>query len=130
MHEPDDSHIILFSPYAIQHTGILCDRCRLVISNYTLACAPYQLSKTNAVILLSFDQREYTFFSKFKKKLCFLSFCFQNMYPQNSDEILMHSEILKVMPLKEKQSIYLFTLGLAYCPADLSFIIDNYFRDY
>jgi len=42
----------------------------------------------------------------------------------------MHSEILKVMPLKEKQSIYLFTLGLTYCPADLSFIIDDYFRDY
>jgi hypothetical protein len=130
MAEHNDSYKILFSPYAVQKTGILCNRCKLHISDYTMACAPYRLSKETIEILLAIDQREYGFVQDHQKRFCFISLSFQNLFNRNSEEILMRTEILKLIPLKNKEFVYLVILKLTNCPPDISFLVDEYFKNY
>jgi hypothetical protein len=121
---------ILFSPYAIKQTGIICNRCKLQINDYTLACAPYKLSKETVEILISLDPREHSLFTNHNKRFCLLSFSFLNMFTQSCDETLMRAEILKIDPLKDKSSIYLIQLKLSNCPPEVSHLIDEYFKNY
>ena len=130
MAEQNDSYKILFSPYAVQKTGILCNRCKLHISDYTMACAPYRLSKESIEILLAIDQREYGFFQDRQKRFCFISLGFQNLFNRNSEEIMIRTEIQKLVPLKNKDFVYLVILKLTNCPPDISFLVDEYFKNY
>jgi hypothetical protein len=128
--EHKDFYKILFSPYAIKQTGIICNRCKLQINDYTLACAPYKLSKEIVEILISLDPREHSLFTNHNKRFCLLSFTFQDMYTQSYAETLMRGEIIKIDPLKDKASIYLIQLKLFNCPPDVSRLVDEYLKNY
>lgn len=130
MPEQKSANGIVFSSYAMQQTGILCNRCKLLISDYVLACVPYKLSKKEAEILLSLDDREYVFFNEYRKKFCFLSIGFQHMHAHNIDESLVRTELLNVIPLKSRQNTYAMMLKILSCPSDLSSLIDDYFKNY
>jgi len=121
---------ILFSPYAIKQTGIICNRCKLQINDYTLACAPYELSKETVQILISLDSREYSLFTNHNKRFCLLSFTFQDMFTQSYTETVMRGEILKINPLKDKENCYFIQLKIFHCPPDVSRMVDDYFNNY
>jgi hypothetical protein len=130
MSETGDQKIISFSQYAIKFTGLLSDQCRLVVSDFTLICIPYQLTEQRGGILVSFDERELSFFEKYKDSLCFLSLKFKDRCSQQQTDVFLHTKMLEIREVKEKANIYIISLKFLHCPDNLISIIENYSHNY
>jgi len=126
----DEKKTVFFTPYAIQQTGIICSRCKLIIANQRVFCAPYRLSENRVGIFLSLDVREYNLFREKQSSFCFLSMEFQNRYALHPVSLFLQTTLVEIFPMKNRQNIYQATVNVHNCPDELSSIIKSYVMKY
>jgi hypothetical protein len=124
--EIQDICSILFSPFAVKQTGIICNRCKLQLNDISFAVAPYIMSKNEVEILVSLTPRERTFFTNFYNKICILSLSFENHFSETFDNVLIRGKILSMKNLESHENIFNIHISLLYCPQSIVRIINNF----
>lgn len=102
--------VVSFSPYVLSSTGIVQSQTALKVDTYTLACAPYQLSMTRAVLLGSFTKDEIAFFQRYKNALAGLTLTVQPPNAREPEKVFCRCQIAAVGMMKGRDCV-----GLVVC---------------
>jgi hypothetical protein len=101
---------VSFSPFVLASTGILQSQTALKVDTYNLACAPYQLSMSRAVLLGSFTKDEIVFFQRYKNALAGLTLTVQRPTAREPEKIFCRCQIAAVGMMKNRDRV-----GLVVC---------------
>jgi len=121
---------IRFTPYALKKTGLVQSQVLLKIEDYTLICAPYQLSMSHGIFLVVLSTQEITFFQQFQKKLCTITLTFQNTGSKKPLSLMLRATLDRVGPVKGKQNVCMMDASIRSCPNDLVMIIGDYLTSF
>jgi len=117
---------IRFTPYALKKTGLVPSQVFLRIADYTLICAPFQLSMRRGVFLVVLSVQEIAFFQQFQKKLCSINLTFQRAGAKSPLSLFLRGMLDRVGPVKGKQGVCMMEASLKGCPNDLVEVIGDY----
>jgi hypothetical protein len=117
---------IRFTPHALKKTGLVQSQVFLIIQDYHLICAPYQISMSRALFLVVLSPQEIVFFQQFQKKICSINLTFQNTQDRKPITLLIRATLDRVGPLKGRQNVCIMDTAIRSCPNDLVEIIGNY----
>jgi hypothetical protein len=121
---------IRFTPYALKKTGLVQSQVLLRIEDYTLICAPFQLSMKGGIFLVVLSPQEIAFFQQFQKKLCSINLTFQQTGGKKPLTLLVRGVLDRIGPVKGKQNVCMMDASFKACPNDLVEIIGNYLFAY
>src|SRR5512141_1263382 len=102
--------VVSFSPFVLHSTGIIQSLTSLKVDTYTLACVPYQLSMSKAVLIGAFTKDEIVFFQRFKGALAGLTLTVQGVTAKEPTKIFCRCQISAVGLMKGKDRV-----GLVLC---------------
>jgi hypothetical protein len=117
---------IRFTPYALKKTGLVQSQAFLKIADYTLLCAPFQLSMRRGVFLVVLSVQEIAFFQQFQKRLCSIDLTFQRAGAMKPLSLFLRGMLDRVGPVKGKQNVCMMEASLKGCPNELVEIIGDY----
>lgn len=120
------SETIRFNPYAVKKTGLLQSQTLLKLEDYMLICAPYQLSMSQAILLVILSPDEINFFQQFRSKLTSLTIAFQKQPAKTPMNLLIRGTLERIGPVKGKTNVCLMELLFKSCPNDLVEIIGDF----
>ena len=102
--------IVSFSPFVLNSTGIIQSQTSLKVDAYSLACIPYQISMSRAILIGAFDKNEILFFQRFKGSLASLTLTVQKATSQEPEKIFCRCQISTVGQMKGRDRV-----GLVVC---------------
>lgn len=118
--------VVSFSPFALSSMGIIQSQTSLKVDTYTLACVPYQLSMTKAVLIGAFSKDEIVFFQRFKGALAGLTFSVQNGISKEPSKIFCRCQISAVGIMKGKDGVGLIACDFKPIPPDLATLLGEH----
>jgi hypothetical protein len=121
---------IRFTPYALKKTGLVQSQVFLKIEDYTLICAPFQISMKRGIFLVVLSAQEISFFQQFQKKLCSINLTFQKTGSKKPLNLFLRGTLERIGPVKGKQNVCMMDAVIKGCPNDLVEIIGEYLAAY
>jgi len=118
--------VISFSPFVLASTGVLQSQTALKIDTYTIACAPYQLSMSRAVLLGSFSREEIAFFQRYKNALAGLTLTVQKPTAHEPEKVFCRCQIAAVGMMKGRDRVGLFVCDFKPIPPALAEILGEH----
>jgi hypothetical protein len=117
---------IRLTPYALKKTGLVQSQVLLRIEDYTLICAPFQISMKRGIFLVVLSAQEISFFQQFHKKLCSINLTFQKTGTKKPLNLFLRGTLERIGPVKGKQNVCMMDAAIKACPNDLVEIIGDY----
>lgn len=121
---------IRFTPYALKKTGLIQSQALLKIEDYTLICAPFQLSMQRGIFLVVLSSQEIAFFQQFQKKICSINLTFQKVAAKKPLNLFLRGALERVGPVKGRQNVCMMDAAIRSCPNDLVEIIGDFLTGY
>ena len=123
------SSVVAFSPFVSQSTGIIQSQTSLKVDTYTLACVPYQLSMSRAVLIGSFTKDEIVFFQRFKGALAGLTIMINGGSTRQPEKIFCRCQISAVGLMKGRDRVGLIVCDFKPIPPALAHILGENLRN-
>lgn len=117
---------VSFSPFVQSSTGIIQSQTSLKVDTYTLACVPYQLSMSRAVLIGAFSKDEIVFFQRFKGSLAGLVLTFQGATAKEPEKIFCRCQIAAVGLMKGREGVGLIVCDFKPIPPALAQILGDH----
>lgn len=121
--------VVAFGPFALQSTGIIQSQTVLKVETYTLACVPYQLSMSKAILIGSFTKDEVAFFQRFKGALAGLTLSVQRPTAREPEKIFCRCQISGVGLMKGRDRVGLIVCDFKPIPPALAAILGEHLLD-
>jgi hypothetical protein len=121
--------VVAFGPFALRSTGIIQSQTVLKVETYSLACVPYQLSMSKAVLIGSFTKDEIIFFQRFKGALAGLTLSVQRPTLREPQKIFCRCQISGVGLMKGRDRVGLIVCDFKPIPPDLAAILGEHLLD-
>jgi len=121
--------VVSFGPFALHSTGIIQSQTSLKVETYTLACVPYQLSMSKAVLIGSFTKDEVVFFQRFKGALAGLTLSVQRPTVREPEKIFCRCQISTVGLMKGRDRVGLIVCDFKPIPPALATILGEHLLD-
>jgi hypothetical protein len=117
---------ISFSPFVLSSTGIIQSQTSLKVDTYNLACAPYQLTMSRAVLLGSFTKDEIVFFQRYKSALAGLTLTLQQATAREPEKVFCRCQISAVGMMKGRDRVGLVVCEFKPIPPALAEILGEH----
>ncbi len=118
--------VISFSPFVLHSTGIIQSQTSLKVDTYTLACVPYQISMSRAVLIGSFTKEEIAFFQRFKGALAGLTLTVQGAIVKEPEKIFCRCQVSAVGLMKGRDRVGLIVCDFKPIPPALAKILGEH----
>jgi len=118
--------VISFSPFVLHSTGIVQSQTSLKVDTYTLACVPYQISMTKAILIGSFTKDEVVFFQRFKGALAALSLTVQRPTAKEPEKVFCRCQISAVGLMKGRDRVGLIVCDFKPIPPALAELLGDH----
>jgi hypothetical protein len=112
--------VVSFTPFVMRSTGIVQSQTSLKVDTYTLACVPYQLSMSKAVLIGAFTKDEVVFFQRFKGALAGLTLTIQSATAREPEKIFCRCQISTVGIMKDREGVGLIVCDFKPIPPALA----------
>jgi hypothetical protein len=112
--------VVPFSPFVLNSTGIIQSQTSLKVDTYTLACVPYQISMTRAVLIGAFTKDEIVFFQRFKGALAGLTLTVQRATLKEPEKIFCRCQVSAVGQMKGRDRVGLIVCDFKPIPPALA----------
>jgi len=121
--------VIPFSPFVLNSTGIIQSQTSLKVDTYTLACVPYQISMSRAVLIGAFTKDEIVFFQRFKGALAALTLTVQRATAKEPEKIFCRCQISAVGQMKGRDRVGLIVCEFKPIPPALANTLGEHLLD-
>jgi hypothetical protein len=118
--------VVSFSPFVLHSTGIIQSQTSLKVDTYTLACVPYQISMSKAILIGSFTKEEIVFFQRFKGALAGLTLTVQGETSKEPAKIFCRCQISTVGLMKGRDRVGLLVCDFKPIPPDLAALLGDH----
>lgn len=118
--------VVSFSPFVLHSTGIIQTQTSLKVDTYTLACVPYQLSMSKAILIGAFSKDEIVFFQRFKGALAGLTLTVQGGTSKIPDKIFCRCQISTVGMMKGRDRVGLIVCDFKPIPPALASLLGDH----
>jgi hypothetical protein len=119
--------VVSFSPFVQQSTGIIQSLTSLKVDTYTLACVPYQISMSRAILIGAFTKDEIIFFQRFKGALAGLTLSVQRGTSKEPEKIFCRCQISAVGQMKGRDRVGLIVCEFKPIPPALAQLMGEHF---
>jgi len=118
--------LVRLTPYALKRTGLVQSQVFVKIEDYSLICAPYQLSMKQGIFLVVLSPQEIRFFQRYEKKLCSIDLTFQKTGSKKPLSMLLRGRLERIGAVKGKKNVCMLDASIKGCPNELVEIIGDY----
>jgi len=118
--------VVSFSPFVIRATGIIQSQTSLKVDTYTLACVPYQITMSKAILIGSFTKEEIVFFQRFKGALAGLTLMVQGETSKEPEKIFCRCQISTVGLMKGRDRVGLLVCDFKPIPPALASLLGDH----
>ncbi len=117
---------ITVTPFASARMGLAPGQTLVKIDTYNIACVPYRLSLSGAVLLASFSPQEMAFFQRFANGLAGVTVVFQPANAQQPIKVFARCLVKSITPMRGRASIGLVSVAWKPCPPDICSMVEDY----
>ena len=121
--------VVAFSPFVSQSMGIIQSQTSLKVDTYTLACVPYQLSMSRAILIGAFTKDEIVFFQRFKGALAGLTIMINGGPTKPPEKIFCRCQVSAVGLMKGRDRVGLIICDFKPIPPALAHILGEHLRN-
>ena len=115
--------VVSLSPFVCGSTGILQSQTSIKIDTYTLACVPYQLTMTRAILIGAFTKDEIVFFQRFKNGLAGLNLTVQRATAREPEKIFCRCQVSAIGAMRGRDGVGLIVCEFKPIPPALAEIL-------
>jgi hypothetical protein len=118
--------VVSFSPFVLHSTGIIQSQTSLKVDTYTLACVPYQLTMSKAILIGSFTKDEIVFFQRFVGALAALTLTVQRPTAKEPEKVFCRCQISTVGLMKGRDRVGLIVCDFKPIPPALAELLGEH----
>lgn len=124
--QPAGEETISINQFSSARLGMVPGSTAIKVDRYAIACVPYRMSHSGAVLLASFSPQEMALFQRFANALAGMSLAFQPADSAQKLKIFARCTIKSIAPMRGRESVGLISIAWKPCPPDLKTILDDY----
>jgi hypothetical protein len=118
--------VVSFSPFVLHSTGIIQSQTSIKVDTYTLACVPYQLTMSKAILIGSFTKDEIVFFQRFVGALAALTLTVQRPTAKEPEKVFCRCQISTVGLMKGRDRVGLIVCDFKPIPPALAELLGEH----
>ncbi|HOX91497.1 MAG TPA: hypothetical protein PLC54_01140 [Spirochaetales bacterium] len=117
---------IAINQFSSARMGLVPGSSVLKVDRYAVACIPFRMSLSGAVLLTSFSPQELTLFMRYTNTIAGLSIAFQRADAAQTHKIFARCTIKSIAPMRGRESVGLISIAWKPCPPDLTTTLEEY----